>query len=74
MVLLGNLQKDTRFEMLISSMSRISHGFYQQFIESSATFAKLKASDQKAETIFDILQTEVAIRQNRKRWGGQIAG
>jgi len=74
MVLLRNLQKDTRFEMLISSMSRISHGFYKQFIKSRATFAKLKASDQKAETLFDILQTEVASRQNRKRWGDKSPG
>ena len=67
MVLLRNLQKDTRFEMFISSLSRISHGFYQQFIESRATFAKLKDSDQKAETLFDILQTEVASRGINRR-------
>ena len=72
--LLETLNEEDRFKLLINSFSKISHGFYRQFIKNAQIFKQLKESDRKAETIFDILQTKIANLQNRNRWGDKSPG
>lgn len=74
MKLIEKLEREDRFKVIVNSLSRMSHDFYKQFLENKVTFEKLRESDQKPETLFDILQEEVAIRQNRRRWGDKSPG
>ena len=74
MKLIYDLDREEQLSALLDSFSRIAHGFYRQFVDDEAVLRHLRESDQRPETIFDILQTEVVARQGKSRWGEKSPG